>query len=118
MIDLAAHVHYKVHFDIVPTSGNVDLLQIVIGFVSQWLRQKYGNRVKYWNWSQFSRFGKFSTNNRELFATSTSFFVDEKERYWACRVEEYPKSNQQIDFSGIKYSCAPRTWITETGSLK
>ncbi len=27
MIDLAAHVHYKVHFDIVPRSGNVDLLK-------------------------------------------------------------------------------------------
>lgn len=44
MLDLAARVFYKAHFDIVRETENMDLLRdVVIVHLSQWLKKKIFN---------------------------------------------------------------------------
>lgn len=117
MRDLAARVFYKAHFDIVLRDDSVDLLRDVVIFeLSSWLRHKYRSIVKYWNWTQFSEYGDFDTDDRKVIAKSTSFKEDNGSRYWACRIEEFENTSlAEDDESVTAMKRAPRIWTTEVG---
>lgn len=67
MLDLAARVFYKAHFDIVRETENMDLLRdVVIANLSQWLKKKYSISIRYWNWAQFAEYGTFDTENHMI----------------------------------------------------
>ncbi len=113
MIDLAARVHYKVHFDIVKRFHDVSLFDEVIHSIYDWLHWKYKGKVTSWNWQQFRRYGDFRTEDFIVYAKTTSI-SDEKGLYnWACKIEEYePSQPYEEDQTILK---APRIWTTEIG---
>lgn len=114
MLDLAARVFYKAHFDIVRETENMDLLRdVVIANLSQWLKKKYSISIRYWNWAQFAEYGTFDTENHRTIAKTTSF-KEGKSRYWACKIEEFEDSMDDDD-SVTTFKKAPRIWTTEVG---
>lgn len=114
MLDLAAKVYYKAHFDIVRETDSLDLLRdVIVADLSDWLKRKYRGAVRYWNWAQFVEYGSFDTDNHKLIANTTSF-KEENTRYWACKIEEYEDSPDDDD-SVTSLKKAPRIWTTEVG---
>lgn len=113
MLDLAARVYYKAHFDIVRETDTLDLLRdVIVADLSDWLKRKYRGAVRYWNWAQFAEYGSFDTDNHKLIASTTSF-KEENSRYWACKIEEYEDSPEDDSVTTLKK--APRIWTTEVG---
>lgn len=53
MLDLAARVFYKAHFDIVRETEDLELLRdVIVADLSEWLKRKYRGSIRYWNWAQ------------------------------------------------------------------
>lgn len=99
MLDLAARVYYKAHFDIVRETDTLDILRdVIVADLSDWLKRKYRGAIRYWNWAQFSEYGNFDTENHRLIASTTSF-KEENSRYWACKIEEFENSPDDEDDS-------------------
>ena len=116
MLDLAARIYYKVHFDIVRHNSSVNLLKdVIINNLAEWLNRKYPQKVSHWNWGQFADFGKFITDDYSLVANTTSFF-DSPSLYWACKIDEYelPEIGDNQDQITV-IERAPRIWTTEVG---
>ena len=89
MLDLAARVFYKAHFDIVRETEDLDLLRdVIVADLSEWLKRKYRGSIRYWNWTQFAEYGNFDTENHRTIASTTSF-RDKNSRCWACKIEEF-----------------------------
>ncbi len=115
MLDLAARVYYKAHFDIVRETDTLDILRdVIVADLSDWLKRKYRGAIRYWNWAQFSEYGNFDTENHRLIASTTSF-KEENSRYWACKIEEFENSPDDEDDSVTTLKKAPRIWTTEVG---
>lgn len=114
MMDLAARVFYKAHFDIVCETDNLDLLRdVIVADLAAWLTRKYRGAIRYWNWAQFAEYGKFDAENHRLIANTTSF-KEEDSRYWACKIEEFEDSPDDDDYV-TTLKKAPRIWTTEVG---
>ena len=114
MLDLAARVHYKVHFDIVKRFPDVSLFEEVIFTIYNWLHWKYKDKVTGWNWQQFRRYGDFRTEDYIVYAKTTSFTGKESFYNWACKIEEYEPSQPDED-EDLSIGKAPRIWTTEIG---
>lgn len=114
MLDLAARVFYKAHFDIVRETEDLELLRdVIVADLSEWLKRKYRGSIRYWNWAQFAEYGNFDTENHRLLASTTSF-RDKNSRCWACKIEEFEDSPDDDD-SVTTLKKAPRIWTTEVG---
>ena len=114
MLDLAARVYYKAHFDIVRECDNLDLLRdVIVTDIVKWLKRKHYGVVKHWNWAQFSKYGRFDSDDHRLIANTTSFSEDGA-RYWACKTEEFEDAPDDDDDSVTTLKKAPRIWTTWT----
>lgn len=113
MLDLAARVHYKAHFDIVKKYPDVSLFEEVIYSIYNWLHWKYKEKITSWNWQQFRRYGEFQTEDYIVYAKTTSITDEQGFFNWACKIEEYePSQPDEEDQAVLK---APRIWTTEIG---
>lgn len=114
MIDLAARVHYKVHFDIVRRYTGTSLFDEVIYVIYGWLNRKYENKIRSWNWQQVRKFGEFSAADHTVYAKTTSFTDDNGLLNWACKIDEFEPSKYEEDEDYL-IEKAPRIWTSEFG---
>ncbi len=114
MIDLAARVHYKVHFDVVKRFNDVNLFDEFILIIHDWLDRKYREKIFFWNWQQIRRFGEFSANDHSVYAKSTSYTNETGLLNWACKVDEFELS-QYDGTESYHIKKAPRIWTSEFG---
>lgn len=115
MIDFAAKVHYKVHFDVLSKEGTDDLLYEIISVIANWLKNKHKKAALQWNWKHFRKFGQFKSDDGSVYASTTSFYPESGERYWACRIVEYPYRQYAFNNGINSLDVAPRIWTTEIG---